>query len=137
MRGQARGGQRDVNGRHTPAAVAGDIPAPDAGEQTANAEGASSSDDVAKQATTTAAAWASEAQSDGWGAKADTGPSADSWANGTDHTPASWGSTEELKAPVKSAPPPVVQPTKTPATSKMSWAQIARYESQNIMHAFC
>ncbi len=131
-RGQTRTGPREVNGRHAPAAGTVDVPAFETAEQTADstwANGASTSNDTAKQAATTSAAWASEAQVEGWGAKADESPAVDTWANGTDHTPATWGSTEEVKVPVKSAPAPTAQPTKTPATSKMSWAQIARYVS--------
>ncbi|KAF7320801.1 CUE domain-containing protein [Mycena chlorophos] len=104
-RGLARGGVRPTNGHH----VAPHSPSPNAW-----ADGPPGVDKPTDKPQETNA-WGSAPDQAAWAEPADNTASA---------TPASWGNTKEPE--LNGAVPQPKATAKTPATSKMSWAQIAR-----------
>lgn len=123
----ARGGHHEANGHRFKPSQPGDAATPKRVEEVANVDvttPTTPTNGSAKLAEEAANGWGTATTNGGWNDVPTETTASNGWVESS--TPATWGSIAANGSAVPAPSAPASKVFKTPATSKLSWAQIAR-----------
>ncbi|KAF9815650.1 hypothetical protein IEO21_04440 [Rhodonia placenta] len=127
----ARGGHHEANGHRFKPSQPGDAATPKRVEEVANVDvttPTTPTNGSAKLAEEAANGWGTATTNGGWNDVPTETTASNGWVESS--TPATWGSIAANGSAVPAPSAPASKVFKTPATSKLSWAQIARAQEK-------